>query len=161
MVTFSELVAGLPSEPSEASLSGEISQAVEESGRKLVVIDDDPTGTQTVHDIELLTTWNTRMLTEALQHAPRLFYLLTNSRSMPESDAEQLNPETLQQIVATSQATVIDFVVASRSDSTLRRHYPGEIVTLEIVFARTAHERVDSHLLVPAFFEGGRYTIND
>jgi hypothetical protein len=66
MVTLSELLAGLPSEPSEASLFGEISQAVEESGRKLVEIDDDPTGTQTVHDIELFTIWNTPMLTEAL-----------------------------------------------------------------------------------------------
>jgi uncharacterized protein YgbK (DUF1537 family) len=161
MVTLSELLAGLPSEPSEASLFGEISQAVEESGRKLVVIDDDPTGTQTVHDIELFTIWNTPMLTEALQHEPRLFYLLTNSRSMPESDAVQVNRETARQLVEASQATGIECVVASRSDSTLRGHYPVEIFALEKVLATSAHERFDGHLVVPAFFEGGRYTIND
>ena len=47
MLTLTELLANLPPEPDEASLFGEIQQAVAESGRKLVVIDDDPTGTQT------------------------------------------------------------------------------------------------------------------
>src|SRR5437868_14178709 len=130
MVTLSELLAGLPSEPREASLFGEIQRAVVESGRKLVVIDDDPTGTQTVHDIELFTTWDVQMLTEALQNEPRLFYLLTNSRSMPESDAVQVNRTTAQQLVTASQATGVDFVVASRSDSTLRCYYRAEICHL-------------------------------
>jgi len=54
-----ELLANLPPEPDEARLFRDIQQAVAASKRKLVVIDDDPTGTQTVHDVELLTTWNT------------------------------------------------------------------------------------------------------
>jgi uncharacterized protein YgbK (DUF1537 family) len=159
MVTLTELLANLPPEPDEASLFGALQQAVAGSGRKLVVIDDDPTGTQTVHDVELLTTWDVQMLTDALQNEPRLFYLLTNSRSMPESDAVQLNRETAQQLVTASRG--IDFVVASRSDSTLRGHYPAEIFALENGLASSAHERFDGHLVVPAFFEGGRYTIND
>src|SRR5690348_9033095 len=118
MVTLTGLLASLPPEPNEASLFAEIQQEVAGSKRKLVVIDDDPTGTQTVHDIELFTTWNRQMLAEALQNEPWLFYLLTNSRSMPESDAVQLNRETAQQLVEVSHATGIDFVVASRSDST-------------------------------------------
>src|SRR5205814_7400882 len=77
MVTLTELLANLPPEPDEASLFAEIRQEVAKSRRKLVVIDDDPTGTQTVHDIELFTTWNRQMLAEALQNKPRLFYLLT------------------------------------------------------------------------------------
>ena len=161
MVTLTELLANLPPEPGEASLFGEIEQAVGESKRKLVVIDDDPTGTQTVHDIELLTTWDVQMLTQALQDEPRLFYLLTNSRSMPESDAVQVNRSTAQQLVAASQATGVDFVVASRSDSTLRGHYPAEISALENALVSRGKERFDGHLVVPAFFEGGRYTIND
>lgn len=161
MLTLTELLANLPHEPDEASLFGEIQQAVADSGRKLVVIDDDPTGTQTVHDIELFTTWDVQMLSEALQNEPRLFYLLTNSRSMPESDAVQLNRKTAQQLVAASQATGVDFVVASRSDSTLRGHYPAEISALADVLAASANVRFDGHLVVPAFFEGGRYTIND
>src|SRR2546421_12210081 len=131
MVTLTELLANLPPEPDEVSLFVEIQQEVAESRRKLVVIDDDPTGTQTVHDIELFTTWNRQMLEEALQTEPRLFYLLTNSRSMPERDAVQLNRETAQQLAAASEETKIGFVVASRSDSTLRGHYPAEIQALE------------------------------
>src|SRR5690349_19543625 len=161
MVTLSELLAGLPPEPSEASLFGEISRAVEESGRKLVVIDDDPTGTQTVHDVELLTTWNIPLLTEVLAKEPRLFYILTNSRSMSEGNAVELNREVARQLVAASQATNTEFVVTSRSDSTLRGHYPAEIDALVSELNSTPGERFDGHLLVPAFFEGGRYTIGD
>ncbi len=68
----------------------DIQQAVTGSKRKLVVIDDDQTGTQTVHDVELFTTWNRHTLAQALKNEPRLFYLLTNSRSMTQSDAVDL-----------------------------------------------------------------------
>jgi len=161
MVTLPELLANLPPEPDAASLFVEIQREVAASKRKLVVIDDDPTGTQTVHDVELLTTWNSAMLAEVLQEEGQLFYLLTNSRSMPESDAVQLNQETAQQLLAASQATRTAFAVASRSDSTLRGHYPAEIFALERGLSASAHSHFDGHLLVPAFFEGGRYTIND
>ena len=160
MITLTELLANLPPEPDEASIFAGIQQAVAESKRKLVVIDDDPTGTQTVHDIELFTTWDAPMLAEALQDESRLFYLLTNSHSMPENDAVQLNRQTARQLVEASQATRIDFVVASRSDSTLRGHYPAEIFALERELASQG-SRFDGHLVVPAFFESGRYTIND
>jgi uncharacterized protein YgbK (DUF1537 family) len=161
MVTLTGLLASLPPEPNEASFFVKIQQEVAGSQRKLVVIDDDPTGTQTVHDIELLTTWNRQMLVEALQNEPRLFYLLTNSRSMPESEAVQLNHETAQKLAAASEETKIGFVVASRSDSTLRGHYPAEIQALENGFTSSGGDSFDGHLIVPAFFEGGRYTIND
>ncbi len=158
MVTLTDLLAHLPPEPDEGTLFGEIRQAVITSKRKLVVIDDDPTGTQTVHDVELLTTWNSALLTEALRADSRLFYLLTNSRSMPQSDAAQLNHEIATLLSASSQTTQVDFVIASRSDSTLRGHYPAEIAALE---SGLSSGGFDGHLLVPAFFEGGRYTIND
>lgn len=147
MVTLTGLLASLPPEPNEASFFVKIQQEV--------------AGTQTVHDIELLTTWNRHMLVEALQNEPRLFYLLTNSRSMPESEAVQLNHETAQKLAAASEETKIGFVVASRSDSTLRGHYPAEIQALESGFTSSGGISFDGHLVVPAFFEGGRYTIND
>jgi uncharacterized protein YgbK (DUF1537 family) len=161
MVTRTELLAHLPPELDEARLFHEIQQAVASSQRKLVVIDDDPTGTQTVHDVELLTTWNIPMLTEVLAKEPRLFYVLTNSRSMSEGEAIELNREVARQLVAASQATKTEFVVASRSDSTLRGHYPAEIDALASGLNSTPGEHFDGHLLVPAFFEGGRYTIAD
>ena len=161
MVTLTGLLASLPPEPNEASLFAEIQQEVAGSQRKLVVIDDDPTGTQTVHDIELFTTWDRQTLAEALQNESRLFYLLTNSRSMPGSDALQLNHETAQQLAAASEETKIGFVVVSRSDSTLRGHYPAEIQALESGITSCGGDSFDGHLVVPAFFAGGCYTIND
>lgn len=159
MVTLTELLANLPPEPDEANLFLDLQRAVAENGRKLVVVDDDPTGTQTVHDVELFTTWNIQMLTKALEKEARLFYLLTNSRSMPEGDAAQINSDIARQLLAASQTARVDFVVASRSDSTLRGHYPAEIFAL--AHELTPSSRIDGHLIVPAFFEGGRYTIND
>lgn len=160
MVTLTELLAHLPPEPDEASLFAAITQEVAASKRKLVVVDDDPTGTQTVHDVELLMTWNTNMLAGALQGGP-LFYVLTNTRSLPENDAVELNHTMAQQLVAASQETKIDFVVASRSDSTLRGHYPAEVFALERGLLSSGRVPFDGHLVIPAFFEGGRYTIGD
>src|SRR5437588_13125962 len=156
MVTLTELLANLPPEPDEASLFAEIQQEVAGSRRKLVVIDDDPTGTQTVHDIELFTSWDRQMLTEALQNELRLFYLLTNSRSMPERDAVQLNRETAQQLAAASEETKIGFVVASRSDSTLRGHYPAEVQAPESALTSAGRKSCDGHIVAPALFEGER-----
>ena len=67
MGTFTGLLASFPPEPNEASLFAEIQQEVARSRRKLVVIDDDPTGTQTVHDIEVFTTWDRQTLASKRQ----------------------------------------------------------------------------------------------
>jgi uncharacterized protein YgbK (DUF1537 family) len=157
MKTLTELTARLPPEPDEAALFPRIREMVTQSRRMLVVIDDDPTGTQTVADVELLLTWDESLLGETLQRERQLFYLLTNSRSMPEREASALNETTARQLKAASERVGGEFVLASRSDSTLRGHYPAEIFALE----RGIGAACDGHLLVPAFFEGGRYTIND
>jgi uncharacterized protein YgbK (DUF1537 family) len=161
MVTLTDLVAHLPPAPDEVSLFPAIQRAVAASKRKLVVIDDDPTGTQTVSDVELLTTWDGPMLASALQQDVRLFFLLTNSRSLSEYDAVEINLRTAHQLLEAAQSTRTAIVVASRSDSTLRGHYPAEIFALERGMASAVAEHFDGHLVVPAFFEGGRYTIGD
>ncbi|HET8910009.1 MAG TPA: four-carbon acid sugar kinase family protein [Ktedonobacteraceae bacterium] len=162
MIRLSELLAHLPPEPDEARLFPEIRQAVDRSRRRLVVIDDDPTGAQTVHDVELLLNWNQDLLGATLRKNARLFYLLTNSRSLPENEAVTLNLDLARQLVGAAQSAQIDFVLASRSDSTLRGHYPAEIEALETALRSSMQTSgFDGHLLVPAFFEGGRYTIQD
>jgi uncharacterized protein YgbK (DUF1537 family) len=161
MITLSELLVTLPREPDENKLFPAIQQAVAASQRKLVVIDDDPTGTQTVHDVELLTDWNIPTLTDSLRRDAWLFYVLTNSRSIPEHEAVQLNRDLARQLQAASQSSNVDFVVASRSDSTLRGHYPAEVDALTSELASLQRDNFDGHLVVPAFFEGGRYTINN
>ena len=60
---------------------------------KLVVLDDDPTGTQTVHDVPVLTTWDTAALQAEFAQPGPCFYILTNSRSLTTESARELNRE--------------------------------------------------------------------
>jgi len=53
---------------------------------KIIVLDDDPTGSQTVHSCLLLTRWDLVTLKAALADAAPLFFILTNTRGM---DAER------------------------------------------------------------------------
>jgi uncharacterized protein YgbK (DUF1537 family) len=50
-----------------------------------------------------------------------------------------------------------EFVVVSRSDSTLRGHFPAEMDAL----TEATDTEFDAWLVVPFFLEGGRYTIDD
>ncbi len=134
-----------------------IQARVREDARKLVVLDDDPTGTQTVHDIPVLTAWSVAALeAELLQEAPA-FYLLTNSRSYGPETAQSINEEIGRNLSAAGRNVDRDFAVVSRSDSTLRGHFPGEVDALATGLAR----KFDAWILAPCFFEGGRYTVNN
>lgn len=131
--------------------------AVGESGRTVVVLDDDPTGTQTVHGIPVLTEWSVEALRAELEGNLPAIYILTNSRSLPLPDAQRLNETIGRNLVEASHLSGRAFAVVSRSDSTLRGHFPGEVHAL--VDALELNE--DGWLIAPFFLEGGRYTIND
>lgn len=127
------------------------------NARVLVVLDDDPTGTQTVYDLPVLTEWTIDALHAEFQRGTPTFYILTNSRALPLPAAQALNAEIAHNLLAAAQATDTDFAVVSRSDSTLRGHFPGETDAL----AAALGQQVDATLIIPFFLEGGRYTIND
>ena len=124
---------------------------------KLVVLDDDPTGTQTVYDVPILTTWTTDDLAAELAAPGPVFYVLTNSRSLPLPAAQTLNAEIGARLAAAQTATGRRAVVVSRSDSTLRGHYPGETDALAAALGLDAAIT----LIIPFFLEGGRYTIDN
>ena len=86
-----------------------------------------------------------------------VFFVLTNSRSLPLAEAQALNAEIGRNLTRAAQAAGRDFAVVSRSDSTLRGHYPGEVDAL----ARGLGQRFDATLIIPFFLEGGRYTLGD
>ncbi|MCB0105982.1 MAG: hypothetical protein KDE53_08730, partial [Caldilineaceae bacterium] len=127
------------------------------NGRVLVVLDDDPTGTQTVYDLPVLTEWTVEALTAEFQRKTPTFYILTNSRALPLPEAQALNATIAHNLLAAAQVTGTDFAVVSRSDSTLRGHFPGETDAL----VGALGQQVDATLIIPFFLEGGRYTIND
>jgi uncharacterized protein YgbK (DUF1537 family) len=155
-IRYSEILSHLPPEWAERCFPA-IQKAVRDSGLKVVVLDDDPTGTQTVHNVPVLTHWSTSMLREEFRNPLPAFYLLTNSRSLSEEEAKGLAEEIGKNLVRASQLSGKDFVVISRSDSTLRGHFPSEVEAL----ARSLGDPFDGWLLIPFFEEGGRCTIND
>jgi uncharacterized protein YgbK (DUF1537 family) len=121
---------------------------------KIIVLDDDPTGSQTVHSCLLLMQWDIDTLRLGLRDDAPIFFILTNTRALPPEEAEAVTKEVCQNLkIAIEAEQVKDFLVVSRSDSTLRGHYPLETD----VIAEELGE-FDAHFLIPAFFEGGRVT---
>ncbi|YAI81453.1 MAG: four-carbon acid sugar kinase family protein [cyanobacterium endosymbiont of Rhopalodia sterrenbergii] len=121
---------------------------------KIIVLDDDPTGSQTVHSCLLLMHWDIDTLRLGLTDTIPIFFVLTNTRALSPNDAATLTKEVCHNLKLAVQAEgVKDFLVVSRSDSTLRGHYPIEtdVITQEL-------GGFDAHFLIPAFFEGGRVT---
>jgi uncharacterized protein YgbK (DUF1537 family) len=121
---------------------------------KIIVLDDDPTGSQTVHSCLLLMQWDVDTLRLGLTDAAPIFFILTNTRALPPEKAAAVTQEVCQNLQKALELEGIrDFLVVSRSDSTLRGHYPLETD----VIARELGG-FDAHFLTPAFFEGGRFT---
>jgi len=121
---------------------------------KIIVLDDDPTGSQTVHSCLLLTRWDVDTLRLGLQDDAPIFFVLTNTRSLPPDKAATVTKEVCHNLkLALAAEEIEDFLIVSRSDSTLRGHYPIEtdVIAEEL-------GPFDAHFLVPAFFEGGRVT---
>ena len=127
------------------------------SAKTIVVLDDDPTGTQTCYDVPVLTSWHTALIVEELKKGPSVLFVLTNSRSLGEAEALQLTLEVGGNVRDAAVQSGREIVVVSRSDSTLRGHFPAEVEALAIALDMKNAVRV----LVPAFIEGGRYTIED
>ena len=150
------LFASLPPPWPEEVLPS-IQEAVTKAGRSIVVIDDDPTGTQTVYDVPVLTEWTRAAIEQEFREKAPLFYIQTNSRSFPTDKAREVAREIGERLRLASDATGRSFTVISRSDSTLRGHYPSEVDAL----AHPLEMDYAIRVIVPFFLEGGRYTIND
>ncbi|MEA3642732.1 MAG: four-carbon acid sugar kinase family protein [Lamprobacter sp.] len=125
---------------------------------KIIAIDDDPTGSQTVHGCLLLTRWDVETLLEGLRDASPLFFVLSNTRGMDALSAARVTREICVNLRAAlaqmaEAGAPVQPVVVSRSDSTLRGHYPVETDVIADELGP-----FDAHFLVPAFFEGGRFT---
>jgi uncharacterized protein YgbK (DUF1537 family) len=158
-VPAAELLAAQPPASEHAGALGEIRAQIEARKGRLLVIDDDPTGTQSVHGVPVLTAWGERDLAAALHDAGTVF-VLTNSRSMPEREAVAVSTEITERAVAIAAAEGYELAVASRSDSTMRGHFPQEPDAVAGAL-EAAGQAVDGVLLCPCFLEAGRFTIDD
>lgn len=120
-----------------------------------IIIDDDPTGNQTVHGVPLLTQWDVDTLEDEFKKQTPLFFLLTNSRSLTEKEVVEIYTEVAKNIVKAAKQTGRDYTIISRGDSTLRGHFYTEVSTIKNI--------INNPLTVfaPVMFEGGRVTVND
>ena len=129
--------------------------------KKIVVIDDDPTGIQTVHDVSVYTDWSTSSIKKGFQEKANMFFILTNSRSFSAEKTEKVHRDIGERLAAVSKETGKQFIVISRGDSTLRGHYPLETESIRLAIEKESKIYFDGEIIVPFFEEGGRFTIED
>ena len=151
-----------------------LSQAMEGFHKKLVVLDDDPTGVQTVHDVSVYTDWEEESIRKGFEEKESMFFILTNSRSFSVEETTKAHLEIAARVAKVAGKLGQDFMIISRGDSTLRGHYPLETQLLAEGLAdgntagpeKTAADNgasagstaVDGEIICPFFPEGGRYT---
>lgn len=131
------------------------------SGRKIVVLDDDPTGVQTVHDVSVYTDWSPESIRAGFEEDRPLFFLLTNSRSFTPEQTARAHREIGERVAQAAAEAGREYLIVSRSDSTLRGHYPLEPELLAEVYRERRGKEVDGEVLCPYFKEGGRFTLDN
>ena len=153
-ISLDQLLADQPPELDVGTNLEEI-----QAGRRLVILDDDPTGTQTIADLPVLTSWSVADLQWALRQPTTGFFVLTNTRSLSETDAAELNREVVDALHQAASTERVSYVIASRSDSTLRGYFPLETdILAEELAARGT--KIDGVLVCPAYVEPGRLTVD-
>ena len=131
------------------------------NSKKIVVLDDDPTGVQTVHDISVYTDWEHDSILAGFKEKNNLFYILTNSRGFTQEQTVKAHNEIAGAVDAVARETGREYIFISRSDSTLRGHYPLETEILRDNYEKNTGKKIDGEILCPFFKEGGRFTINN
>ena len=128
---------------------------------KVVVIYDDPTGSQTVHSCPLLLRWDSVTLRRGLRHPSSLLFVLANTRALSPAAAAQRNREIAASLFQAMDAEGVlpeQIQLVSRGDSTLRGHGVVEPQVLAEEWTKRFGS-VDATLHVPAFLPGGRTTV--
>ena len=146
--------------PDEAKLDELLKKEIENNDTKFVVLDDDPTGVQTVHDISVYTDWTVESMKKGFMDDNKVFYILTNSRGMTEAETTKIHHEIIDAVAQAAAETGKNYQFISRSDSTLRGHYPLETELLKEGVEKSG-KTVDGEVLFPFFKEGGRFTIDN
>ncbi|WP_269603609.1 four-carbon acid sugar kinase family protein [Prochlorococcus marinus] len=125
---------------------------------KIIIFDDDPTGSQTVYGCPLLLNWDEKTLEKAFTKSSPLIFILANTRSLSSVLAVKRTREicsSIKKFFLRKGYSKDDYFYISRGDSTLRGHgvLEPEIIAEELgPFNATFH--------IPAFLEGGRTTEN-
>ena len=133
---------------------------MEEVRWKMVVLDDDPTGIQTVHGCLLVTQWDEEHVRLGFEDAAPFFYILTNTRAMTREEAARVTREAMETLVRVNEHFGYRLIIVSRSDSCLRGHFPLETDVMRTVLHEHGETVFHQTPFCPAFIEAGRVTID-
>lgn len=145
----------------EAAVDALLKKEIEANHTKIVVLDDDPTGVQTVHDISVYTDWSKENIRKGFEEKNKVFYILTNSRGFTVAQTTEAHKEMAQNIAEVAKEMGVRYMIMSRSDSTLRGHYPLEPRLLKEGMEANGSPALDGEVMCPFFKEGGRFTIDN
>jgi uncharacterized protein YgbK (DUF1537 family) len=126
----------------------------------MVVLDDDPTGIQTVHGCLLITQWDEQHVREAFEDEEPFFYILTNTRAMTREEAADVTRSAMEMVLQVNRDYGYRLIVVSRSDSCLRGHFPLETDVMRQCLAAHGYSVYEKTPFCPAFIEAGRVTID-
>jgi uncharacterized protein YgbK (DUF1537 family) len=134
--------------------------AYENFNHKVIVLDDDPTGVQTVHGVSVYTDWEEETIESGFLEESQLFFILTNSRAFTEEETKKVHEDIANRVERISCKLNVPYLIISRGDSTLRGHYPLETAVMKDRIE--AHgTKVDGEIMLPFFKEGGRLTVDN
>ncbi|UYO35585.1 hydroxyacid dehydrogenase [Bacillus zhangzhouensis] len=160
MKQSTDILHAIPKADSKAIQSA-YEQALSSFQHKVIVLDDDPTGIQTVHGVSVFTDWSEESIEAGFLEDSRMFFILTNSRSMTEKETADAHKTIAATIVKVAERLDQDFIIVSRGDSTLRGHFPLETEVLKTTIEQQSSRQFDGEILLPFFQEGGRFTIDN
>ena len=129
------------------------------SNCKLIVLDDDPTGIQTVHGCLLITRWDEESVRLGFEDSEPFFYILTNTRAMTREKAAEVTREAMEMVIKVNQDYGYHLIIVSRSDSCLRGHFPLETDVMRQCLVEHGYTVAEKTPFCPAFIEAGRVTI--
>ena len=156
-IRSADVLANFP-QVDEEKLNAALAAEAAASNRKIIVLDDDPTGVQTVHDIYVYTNWTVESLRKGFAAPEKLFFILTNSRGFTVAETTKAHREIAENTAKVAREFGMDYLIISRGDSTLRGHYPLETDLLREVTEAENGYKMDGDILCPYFREGGRFT---
>ncbi len=125
----------------------------------MVVLDDDPTGIQTVHGCLLITQWDEQSVRQGFEDKEPFFYILTNTRAMTPEEARRVTREAMEMVIRVNEDYGYRLIVVSRSDSCLRGHFPLETDVMRQCLLSHGYSVAEKTPFCPAFIEAGRVTI--
>ncbi|WGW11873.1 four-carbon acid sugar kinase family protein [Saxibacter everestensis] len=156
-----EVLANLPEVLRIDDANERIRTSHQSTGRRIALLDDDPTGSQTVHGVSVVMVFDRDEYRSALAEPGSECFILTNTRGLDEPEAVDLNRRIAADLFAIGAELDAPVSLVSRSDSTLRGHVVAEMRALNSASILATGAGFDGILFAPAFFEAGRFTVDD